>query len=160
MRSLVTRSCSVRSTTAIVSFTSGAGSESTTRSWREMIIPASSFGGLNRSAKRRKNLRLRRGTVTVSCTTTREATVSAARTTTLSPRAALSAGPISSRIFLSSRLDVAAERIVRRRLIVRRSLSAKRRTMLSRRIVCSESSAAVSPRSESIRPRTVRSSRL
>ena len=63
---------------------------------------------------------------------------------------------ISARMFFSSRLAVAPPRIERKRLVVRRSLSASSRTMLSRRIVCSESSAAVSPRSESIRPRTVR----
>ena len=76
------------------------------------------------------------------------------RTDTLSRRtptlSTLSAGPISSRIFLSSRLAVAAERIVRRRFIVRRSLSPSSLTMLSRRIVWSESCSPARLRNESI----------
>ena len=148
MRSLVTRSCNVLRTMAIVSFTAVAGSESTTRSRWEITMLESSLGGLNRSAKRRKKLRLRRGTATdsVSCTTVRTDTLSR-RTPTLST---LSAGPISSRIFLSSRLAVAAERIVRRRFIVRRSLSPSSLTMLSRRIVWSESCSPARLRNESI----------
>ena len=76
------------------------------------------------------------------------------------PSAAGFSGPsIRARMFLSSRLAVPPERIERRRLIVRCSLSASSRTMLSRRIVCSESTLPSKRRSESMHPRTARSSR-
>ena len=113
----------------------------------------SSCRGLNRSASRRKNRRLLRGTETVSESTTLR------RTSDVSAPPSESSPSSSWRMFLSSRLAVPAERIDRRRLIVRRSLSAISRTMLSSRSVWSESVSSESPRSESMQARTVRSSR-
>jgi len=197
-RSLVTLSCRARRTSVIVSRIASGGSVSpgrrsvsTTISRREITTFESFRGGLNRSASRRKNRRLGRGTATVSERTrlgggsvsegggSTGARVSGSRgrsvsvrgsesgerrppagRESVSGRARLSRDPsMSARMFFSSRLDVAPARIDRRRLIVRRSLSASSRTMLSRRIVCNESPLPAMLRSESMRARTVRSSR-